>query len=133
MSDRRAVIDEIIQLHELMTKHVVNAGVGEQRWDKLVHNIDRRSVARLELIHSFLGSLHQNEWRAIDTTWNLPNATEEMWENMEMLFDEHTFPEMKRLRDEQWKLKEKWLRFKEQYSALIKSEREDKEAHELDD
>lgn len=131
MPSRATIVDEILNLHELMTKHVVNAGVGAQRWAKLVHNIGRRSDRRLALIHSFMQNIHRNEWKDIDTTWNLPCATEEMWENMG-IFDE-TFPEMKRLQSEQRRLKDKWISFKNQYSELIRSEKEDSENHGLDD
>jgi hypothetical protein len=134
MSERGKLIEEILDLHEVMTKHVINAGVGAQRWEKVISSIGKRSDNRVKFVHSFLSKLRQNEWKAIDTTWNLPCATEEMWENMEIFFDhDSAFPEMKRLRDEQRKLRETWNRFKEQYRELIRSEKEDSEEHGLND
>jgi len=125
MSGHGANTPTVKELHERLTEHVIRAGIGKGGWERLVHNIERKSDARQLFVQEFLLSLLRGEWRAVDEVWNLPNATPEMWENMANLYDEEAFPEMIRLRKAQRKLKERWVSFKEELKYFIKREQRD--------
>lgn len=115
------------ELHERMTPHVLRAGVGEKGWNKIVHNFSRKSPERQLFIIDFLKSFHATEWKEVNDVWTLPNATEEMWENMSNMFDESPFPELMMLRRAQRKLKDRWVSFKEQLKGFIKNERSEED------
>lgn len=114
----------IKELHEEMTFHVLRAGVGPAAWAKLINNIHRKSEARQEFILSLLRALRAKEWKAVHDTWTLPNATPEMWENMITLYDEHSFPELKRLCRTQRALRDRWLKLKVELKTFIVAERD---------
>lgn len=109
MQNRTEAIAEIEKLHSDMRDHVVRAGVGEKRWAKVVSKLTKQPDHIVEFIHKFLVSLKANEWNDINVTWNLPNATPDMWEHM-ALFYEHdsSFPELQRLKGNQRKLRAAW-------------------------
>lgn len=124
MPDEGDTVTTTKVLHDYLTFHVLKAGVGEISWQNLVKNIERKSDRRQLLIREFLFNLKDNEWKNIDTVWNLPNATPEMWDNMFSLYVEEPFPEVIRLRRAYRALKERWLQFKEELKAFIKHENE---------
>jgi hypothetical protein len=123
MSDVGSEATSVKELHESLTFHVLKSGVGEKGWERLIKNFSRKSIARQCLIIDFLKSLKANEWKGVNDVWTMQNATPEMWENMQSMFDESAFPEMILLRRAQRKLKERWLAFKEQLKQFIQNEK----------
>jgi hypothetical protein len=123
VSDGGTAAISIKELHARLTPHVLRSGVGEKAWNTLVTRIDAKSEKRQHFVRNFLLSLQAKEWKAVDETWNLPNATEEMWENMMNAFDDVVFPELTRLRADQRTLRERWLNFKADYKRLIAEEK----------
>lgn len=121
------------ELHTQLTFHVIRAGVGRAAWAKIAHHIERRSAARQEYIRRFLMSLRDVEWKAVNDTWNLPNATPEMWDNMLILYEDQTFPEVIRLKRCYRALRERWIAFKIVYKDYIRKERESSGTQEIEE
>ena len=119
------LVDEIINLHELMTEYMLKAGAGPKGWEKLISTVGKWSDRRLEYVHSRLKSLFENEWKNYRDIRTQFCATEEMWANMEMFFDHEAFPEQVRLRDAAKKLREAWRDFKSKYTQFLKDEKEE--------
>lgn len=97
------------ELHAKLTKHVLRAGVGEKSWNKLLHF---RDESKKEKAYEFLKELEKNQWKAVDDLWNAFCATDEMWDNMDTIFDGVEFPEKVKLDNLLKKLKERWVRFR---------------------
>jgi len=108
-----------------MTKHVLGSGVGEKLWSKLIRNPAKWPHERIMFVRRFLIDLKKTEWQEIEYIKNQFCATDEMWDNMTLLFDEVEFPEQKRLFEARKRLKAKWIAFKQDYKDLIESLRSD--------
>lgn len=101
-----------------MTYHVAKAGVGQKGWMRLIQNLHGRPFAKVQTIHAFLEHIYINEWQAIHTTWTLPNATPEMWENMELMFEEMDFHDYTRLKNDHAAMRAAWKQFKEDLKKM---------------
>jgi hypothetical protein len=113
------IIDRILELHAKMTVHALTSGVGPGLWEKLIKNPTKWDDRRRIFILTFLEKLYRDEWKKIEDHKNQFCATEEMWINMNELFDEEDFPEIRKLKELQKNLKARWIKFKEDYKALL--------------
>lgn len=125
--------DEILNLHERLTEHVIASGIGPKKWEKLVHNVGRWKENRQTFILDFLQSFYDNEWKALELARNQMCATPEMWENMEMFFEHEAFPEQVVVKDAIRAMKARWITFKTEYSEFLKQEKLDVEQLNSDD
>lgn len=76
-----------------MTFHVEKAGVSQVNWNLLLERLPKYTEDQIDKLTSFLTNLKNKEWLNVHRTWTLPNATPQMWENMETMFSDTTFPE----------------------------------------
>jgi hypothetical protein len=115
------MIKQIVSLHEVMTPHVLRSGVGQKLWHKLIKSLDKFKEDRLRFLLDKLEEMHNGPWKEVNRIWTLPNATDDMWENMRIMSgDDHDmFTEQKILTKAQFKLKEFWLQFKIDYKTFV--------------
>lgn len=112
----------ILELHEKMTFHVEKSGVSMKNWGRLIVNLHNRSEAKVVAILEFLEELHIGAWQDAHTTWTLPNATDEMWENMFTLYEGIDFDEMRRLMKDYTAIRDTYRRFRARYQEIINAE-----------
>lgn len=108
------MIERIKELHSLMTKHVLRAGVGEVGWVKL-GNPDKWNDRKKVFVLAFLEEMYRAEWKAVNDLWTMFCATDEMWDSMSSIFADEDFPEMVKLKVLLKNLKNRWVRFKDEY------------------
>jgi hypothetical protein len=114
--------EAILELHKTLTVVVLEADVGAKSWEKLVHNIEKRSEHRQKYVLNFLRQLEPLHVKVINIKTQFC-ATPEMWENMTLMFETVDFPEMRKLKSVLSEIKTMWLVFKEQYREYIEAEK----------
>lgn len=108
---------ETVRLHELMTDYAMKCGIGYKNWSKLLNNCDKWREERRTYVAEFIKRLYENEWAALDKARKQMCATDDMWENMDLLFD-GGFPEQIVVKKSMKAMKARWIRFKEDYKSL---------------
>lgn len=110
---------ETVRLHELMTEHAMRCGIGHKTWSKLLNNCEKWTEERKDFVRTFIRKLHENEWKAFDSSRKQMCATDEMWENMDLFFEHEAFPEQVIVKKSMRMMKERWVRFKDDYKSLL--------------
>lgn len=112
--------NEIMQIHGLMRKHVLGAGIKEAWYDRFLRNIEMWPEERLHLVHTQLKSIYETEWQEVEAVWTKPHINEEMWENYEWLFDGKDVLEEQKMLTVARRLLVKALRnFRKEYTELL--------------
>lgn len=124
MTVRQQLETAIIEIHDGLKKHVINAGIKDEAWTRVTRNMDKWSDARIRYIHAFLINLRDNEWMEVHLVWTKPHVNEEMWENYEWMFDgKDVLEEQKLLTRARKKLRARFTQFKKDYKSFREQER----------
>lgn len=119
---------ETVRLHTLMTDYTIKCGIGQKSWGRLLYNYEKWKDWRKDYVTNFILSFYDKEWKELDKARKQMCATDEMWENMELFFDDQAFPEQAVVKRAMRAMKDRWIRFKEDYRSFLNQMKIDNES-----
>lgn len=114
LSEYEQLKADIAIIHERLAKYVLRAKISILSWNKF---LSTRGHLRNVKVLAFLKDLEQHEWQCVHTAYTQMNATDEMWDMMDIFKDEK-FPEHVKLRSNLRKLRDRVVEFKKELTLV---------------